>query len=272
MKRMKYFGLAFSVMLCMLCGCSKVELAGITDVVYVDIPMSYTKVEVSSIIEVRFSEDCTSPQLEADVNIMPYIKIYEKKGTLMVELAKGLKLDDSGWAAFKAVVTLPPKRDIESVALSGAALLVSDVLFGNDRFCLTASGASSFTGAVEADEFDLNLSGASLAECGFLKCGNMRFTASGASLAKLSGSVSSCDMSLSGASTLGDIQVGTPYSLEIDRCTGVLSGASLATFRSDGEIRCTLSGGSSIYYSGDADVSGSVSDSVSSIVQETGKR
>ena len=93
---MKYFGLALSVMLCMLCGCSKVELAGITDVVYVDIPMSYTKVEVSSIIEVRFSEDCTSPQLEADVNIMPYIKIYEKKGTLMVELAKGLKLDDSG--------------------------------------------------------------------------------------------------------------------------------------------------------------------------------
>ena len=256
----------------MLCGCSKVELAGITDVVHVDIPMSYTELDVSSVMEVRFSEDCTSPQLEADVNLMPYIKIYERKGVLYVGLANGLKLDDSGWAAFKAVVTLPPNRDIESVSLSGAASLISDFPFIGSRFAVDASGASSFTGAVEADDFDVDLSGASLIECGFLKCGSMELSASGASSLRISGTVSSCSMSLSGASSLGDISAGNPYSLEIVTCTGVLSGASRAVFRSDGRISCTLNGGSSIYYSGDADVSGSVSDSVSSIVQETGKR
>ena len=41
------------------------------------------------------------------------------------------------------------------------------------------------------------------------------------------------------------------------RCYGDLSGGSTATFSSDGEIDCDLSGGSHIYYIGDAIYHGS---------------
>ena len=63
----RYLWLPVLMLAGILCSCSKVELAGITDVVYIDTPMSYTGLEVGSAIEVRLSEDCTAPQLEAEL-------------------------------------------------------------------------------------------------------------------------------------------------------------------------------------------------------------
>lgn len=265
----RYLQAAAAVCLGIFCSCSKIDLAGITDTVFVDIPMTYTGIEVESAIEVRLSEDCTAPQLEADVNLMPYIEIYEKDRTLRVKLSSGVRLTNSAWAAFKAVVTLPAKSDIGYVSLSGASSLISDIPFRSDVFSLTASGASLFTGAVSAEKLDIDLSGASLAEFGFLEGDRMKISASGASFLKFSGAVQSCNMVLGGASSVSGISDTWKYSLEIGRCTGSLSGASYAAFRSNGEISCTLSGGSCIYYYGDADISGSSSDGASSIVSDS---
>lgn len=258
------------VFLGVLCGCSKIDLAGITDTVQVDVPVSYTGLAVYSGIDVRLSEDCTVPKLEADVNIIPHIEIYGQDGTLKICLEKGVRLDNDAWNSFKAVVTLPAKDGIRAVTLSGASSLISDIPFRSDAFSLAASGASMFTGAIKAEELDIDLSGASLAECGFLEGDNMRLSASGASFMKLSGTVQSCNMVLSGASSVSGISDSQKYSMEIDRCTGSLSGASSATFRSDGEIRCTLSGASLIYYSGNADSSGSHTEGGSAVVPDKG--
>ena len=264
----RYFWSVVFASAVLLCGCTRIELAGISDVVYLDIPVFYTKVDVRAGLEVRFSESCPSPQLEADVNAIPYIEIYERNGVLHVNLESGFKLDDKDWNMFKAVVTLPAKSDIESLYLSGACSFISDVPFRSESFRLTASGASRFIGQIETGSLDVDLSGASLVECGSVTCENLTFTASGASAVKMSGRVNTCLMELSGASCLEGITGTQSYTLEIDRCSGSLSGASCAAFRSDGKIDCILRDASLLYYSGDADISGSKVSDGSSIICE----
>lgn len=248
-------------------GCTAVDLAGISDVVYLDIPADCSKIEVNSCLEVRLSQECTAPQLDADVNVIPYVKVYGKRNTLIIELEKGFRLDSDGWNAFKAVVTLPA-RDLESVSLSGASVFSTDIPLQGRKFSLSASGASRFTGSVEAEELDISLSGASMMESGFLECRQMNLTASGASLMKASGTAYACSMNLTGASAVSGITDMHSYSLEIDHCRGELSGGSLAAFRSNGSISCTLSGASTIYYIGNADISGCRTSGASAVVRE----
>ena len=136
-----------------------------------------------------------------------------------------------------------------------AATFISDFPVTGDRFSLDASGASRFTGDVAADMVAIDLSGASTMECGSLICSRMDLSAGGASSARLSGKVSSCRISLSGASTMKGVPDVLPFSLELHDCSGSLSGASYASFRSDGSISCSLSGASTIVYMGNADIS-----------------
>lgn len=262
----RYLWLPVLMLAGILCSCSKVELAGITDVVYIDTPMSYTGLEVGSAIEVRLSEDCTAPQLEADVNLIPYVEIYERKGILNIELANGLKLQGDGWNAAKVVVSLPARSDIRSVSLSGASTFVSDLPVEEEKFSLTLSGASRFTGSVNAESVDIDLSGASMMECGYIRSDRMNMELSRASLARLSGRTSFCEIDLSGASSLSGISELQKYSFRVDECTGELSGASSAMFVCDGRITCSLSGASLLSYMGDADTSGSYTSGGSEII------
>ena len=219
----RYLWLPVLMLAGILCSCSKVELAGITDVVYIDTPMSYTGLEVGSAIEVRLSEDCTAPQLEADVNLIPYVEIYERKGILNIELANGLKLQGDGWNAAKVVVSLPARSDIRSVSLSGASTFVSDLPVEEEKFSLTLSGASRFAGSVNAESVDIDLSGASIIS----------------ELQKYSFRVDECTGELSGASSAMFVCDG--------RITCSLSGASLLSYMGDADTSGSYtSGGSEI--------------------------
>ncbi len=255
MRTGKYVLVIAAACMALLCSCSKLELAGVYDRVMVELDQSYTGIDVSDCIEVRYSVDCESAVIEADVNLIPYVEIYEKGNTLKIGLAKGLKLDDDGWNSLRVVVTLPFRPEVRSISLSGAATFISDFPVTGDRFSLDASGASRFTGDVAADMVAIDLSGASTMECGSLICSRMDLSAGGASSARLSGKVSSCRISLSGASTMKGVPDVLPFSLELHDCSGSLSGASYASFRSDGSISCSLSGASTIVYMGNADIS-----------------
>ena len=94
----------------------------------------------------------------------------------------------------------------------------------------------------------------------------MNIELSGASLARLSGRTSFCEIDLSGASSLSGISELQKYSFRVDECTGELSGASSAMFVCDGRITCSLSGASLLSYMGDADTSGSYTSGGSEIV------
>lgn len=255
---------------CALCSCSRLDLAGVYDTVLVDVPTTYSGIRVESCIEVRYSPDCTETSVEADVNLIPYVEIYQKGQVLVISLADGLRLDDAWWNDLRVVVTLPEKERLESVELTGASAFISEVPVTGDRFIVDASGASRFTGEITAGKLDMKLSGASSFECGSLRCEQLELNASGASHASISGKVDLCSLSLSGASSLEGISEDRPFSLDIDYCVGSLAGASTAWFRCDGTVSCSLSGASSIHYAGSADDSGShVSADGSGIFRET---
>lgn len=110
---------------------------------------------------------------------------------------------------------------------------------------------------VETDaDASIDLSGGSVARCNTLTADRVYLDASGGSVLKACGETGRCDIDLSGGSRL-EGERRQPYGFYIDRCYGDLSGGSTATFSSDGEIDCDLSGGSHIYYIGDAIYHGS---------------
>lgn len=257
-EKMKISYLTAFLFACILSGsCSKVDLAGFTDAVSVNVPAAYSAIEVASAIEVQYLEDCLEPQLETDVNILPYVKIHEKRGILRIELDDDVRLANSVWNSLKIILYLPAKQELESVSLSGASSFISDVTLTGDKFTLDVSGASRFTGSVSAESLSVDISGGGTVESGQLTCGHLELSASGGSSLRASGKIILCNMDLSGASSIKDISGSRTYSLEMESCLGELSGASSACFKSDGRIECTLSGASRIYYTGSADCSDS---------------
>lgn len=225
--------------------CSKMDLAGITDRLDVDIPMIFEKIDVEDAIIVVFSPETDMVRVESDVNVLPYVEVYMKGKVLKIGYDRGLRPKD--WH-FKTVVTVPYKEDISSVLLSGASTFESLSKISRESFSLDLSGASSFRS-------ELAISG------------KLNIKASGASEAHMSGHAKDLYINLSGASKAAGMELGSEEMFEITNCYGDLSGASEAYFHCTGKIDCNLSGASRIYYSGTADTSSSSLSGASEIVR-----
>lgn len=241
-------------------GCSKIriEAAGYRDSISIALPMDFRGIDVESAIEVIFTDSCEEVHIETDANLLPYVEVYEHRGMLKIRYSEDISLKGNRWNHLHTVVKVPYKDGLNALSLSGASVFESDKPLTGTSFDVSASGASevicsfSLTG-----DMDISLSGASSLQCASFRARSVYMDASGASSFLATGSMSECEMSLSGASRVESMAGADRYALRIDRCTGDLSGASTAVFASEGVISCSLSGASHIYYKGGAESKGS---------------
>lgn len=253
--KMKRFLLLLISVVLLACSCSKIELAGITERINVSVPDSFTGIYVSGNIDVIFADGIDVAQVEADVNLLPYVNVYGKGKQLKIEFEDGLNVKTG---ALKASVKIPYKKGVNIISASGSASFVSDHPIASKDIVIAATGASEVICHVLAESSaTVQLTGASSFECGSLSAGILNLTLTGASEMNAAGKVVSGQIELSEASELEGISSVQKYSLEIGSCYGTLSGASEASFKSNGLISCNLSGDSSISYIGNADISGS---------------
>lgn len=267
MRRILFF-VCMAMTLANLQGCSKIriEAAGYTDSISFALPMDFRGIDVESAIEVIFTDTCEEVHIETDANLLPYVAVYEHRGMLKIEYTDDISLKGNSWNHVRTVVKVPYKDGLNALSLSGASVFESDRTLVGTSFDVSASGASTVICTFDlAGHLDASLSGASSLQCASFRARSVYMDASGASSFLATGSMSECEMSLSGASRVESMAGADRYALRIDRCTGDLSGASTAVFASEGVITCSLSGASHIYYKGGAESKGSTVSGGSSI-------
>ena len=257
MKRIFILAIA-SVLATGIQGCSKikVELAGFTK--STTIPATdFRGIEVHNGIEVEFTDECSEIYVETDANVLPYMEVYESGRVLHIKYADHMDIRGNRWTKLHTFVRIPYRADVRSVSLSGGSTFTSGLPIVSESVSVEASGGSRIYCDINADaDASIDLSGGSVARCNTLTADMVYLDASGGSVLKACGETGRCDIDLSGGSRL-EGERRQPYGFYIDRCYGDLSGGSTATFSSDGEIDCELSGGSHIYYIGDAIYHGS---------------
>lgn len=218
-----------TVVLTVLCGCSKTDGDPITK--EFSINNTYTELNVSHAFNVTVSDEVTQVTVTAGDRIMPKVIVEEKNGKLTIRL-KNLTVANGSLTAL-----IPYNSNLKDVDLSGASEFHSQHPIAAQSVSIDLSGASRFYGKIEAaTKLDLDLSGASDAT--------------------LTGTAGTLDLELSGASNIMQTIVGNKYGLSCNNCEGDMSGASTAYIHCDGTIAVSLSGASTIHYTGNASTSG----------------
>ena len=220
----KYIVLLSAVVLTAFCSCSKWAGDPITETFSVD--GTYTKLVVEDAFDVTVSDEVSQVTITAGDNIMPKIRVEKTSNTLTIYI--------KGWTGHSGEmnVLLPRNTDLTKVHLSGASDFHSDFALSGQTVEVKCSGSSDFEGLVEADELTLNLSGSSDAT--------------------IEGTVGKLNMSISGSSDLERKVVGNHYSLICDQCECSISGSSEAYIHCDGTIKGSISGSSSLHFTGTA--------------------
>lgn len=154
-------------------------------------------------------------------------------------------------------VLVPRQNFLHDVELSGASSFISDSCLVADEFDLELSGASTFSAPLSARKLDMDLSGASTVNSALSVSDELDVHASGASNLNLFGQAPRLDVELSGASSISTTKSNGSYNFASNHVEGGISGASMMRFHCDGSIRCSLSGGSEIFYTGTATTMGS---------------
>jgi hypothetical protein len=172
-------------------------------------------------VQVYFSDKEESIKIEANENLHQYIKVVKDGYALQIGLADNILI--KGKATLKAYVTT---RMLNSFSGSGASRIAVEDIIKETDVAIDLSGASYFTGEVNAEEIIADISGASEIN--------------------VSGFTNKCSVSASGASKFKD------YTLETDYLYGDLSGASKAYITINKEISIQASGASHLYYKGQA--------------------
>lgn len=134
----------------------------------------FSSLEVSGIfrIEVTAQKDF-DVAVQADDNLMPFIKTEVRGGVLHIESEKHLKTSGP-------IVVRIAAPDLENIEASGVSS-VSVKNLKSDKFGLDTSGASKITVQGSAANFTVDVSGASQIDAGELAAENATVGASGAS-------------------------------------------------------------------------------------------
>ena len=164
----------------------------------------FKAIEVGGVFDVEVvAQKEFGVEIEADDNLLPYIKTEVRGGTLEISNEKRL----STKSRIRVRISAP---DIERLQVSGASKLsLSNVK--NDSLTVDASGASKVSVAGETRNLDVELSGASKLDAENLKAENVDVDGSGASSAgvNVSGDLKA---DLSGASKV--TYTGNPRNLQ----------------------------------------------------------
>lgn len=227
---------------------------------------NFNKIRVSSAINLYLSQGTSQGVAVSsdDPGAISKIKTEVKDGTLKIYVENGVW---NGWnwsnKHLKAYVTF---TTLEMLDASGACNveLTDPINVGN--FKMELSGASNLKGEIKGSDIDFELNGASNAKVnisgtsfelsqsgasnfrGIVNSPKADFDISGASVTDVDGSATALSVSASGASNFkgGDFTTET--------CKIEATGASSANINVSKEIEATASGGSSIHYSGGANI------------------
>lgn len=249
-----------AIFLTILCGCSKWAGDPITE--KFSIEGSYTELFVEDAFDVYVCDTVDQIFIMAGENIMPKVVVKNSGNKLQIYL--------KGWTTNRGAnmkVILPYNSELRKVNLSGASDFHSDYPLKAQKVEIFMSGASDFFGNIEAGDVDIDLSGSSDIN-GSITATNLILDMSGSSDANIIGQVGTLKIDISGASSIEKGFVGNRYAFVCDRCEGSMTGSSYAYIHCDGSIFVSLSGSSSLYYTGNAVTRGSSTSGSSDIIHD----
>jgi len=198
-------------------------------------------VVVSSAVEVEITRSIDhSITITGYENLIERLEVDLSGQKLIIRLKPGRYFNNN----VKAVITMP---DLSKFVVSGASSGTAKGFTSADDFDLEVSGASRVDFSIETGNTNLNISGASKV-AGELKAQDIRLTVSGVSHCELTGSGGNTNLNVSGASQVNLLQ------FQIQNADVNISGASRATINMTGTLNVDLSAASSLEYTGDVDL------------------
>jgi len=179
---------------------------------------NFHSIDIGGAFEIELiKSDIEKIIIEADDNIMPYIKARVSGGELDVYT----DVDIQNLTELKVSIYY---RNIDELDISGAAELYSSDVLEATKLEFEFSGAAEVTLKIKADRLEADMSGASKVE--------------------LEGSISNAELDSSGAAAV------RAYGLEINRLDLEASGASVVKVLVIDHITVDISGASSVRYKG----------------------
>jgi len=224
----------------------------------------FTGIDASSLFDITVAKgDKESLAIEADDNVMPYVRSEVKNGVLNLYL-DNYKKENNNITILRAVIVM---KNLDKVALSGACKLTSNDLFTPDKFKADCSGVTSMTAKVNTGQLSIATSGGSKIQInanvsgdtniemsgvskmsGELKANNVALSSSGGCSIELTGLANNIKIDVSGTSNIniGDFTV---------KSAGIeSSGASSVTVNATDVLKVNSSGVSSVNYKGSPSV------------------
>lgn len=184
----------------------------------------FTRVSVQQSITLYISQGKTEGiTVEADDNIIPYIKTEIKDGQLNVFLDPEVIV--RGYTAMNVSVSMPVITDINVAA---AGRLEGSSLFTVNKLEIVASGAGNVKLEVKGSEVDVEASGAARLE--------------------FKGEVEHVDLEMSSASTL------KAWELRVKDCDAEISGAAKAEVSISGRLEAEISSAGILIYDGNPQI------------------
>lgn len=199
----------------------------------------YTKLCVENAFEVNVSDTAHRITISTNERVMPEVIVTEGSDKLTIcnkfSISSGL-----------LKVTIPYNPNLQSVSLSGVSKFNSNYAMKGQDIKIVLSGSSSINCKIEAVRFDIKMAGSSEAT--------------------LSGQVGLLKLDLSGTSCLNTQFIGDRYAFACDNGIGSMSGSCVAYIHCDKSINVKLSGACNLYYSGNANSSGSTTSNASHFI------
>lgn len=229
----------FALMLAISCFAS--VNAGPTKTIEIPVANDYTDLEVSSAINVIWSETATSLEISAGEKVIDNV-VAQRTGNTLKIFVKGF-VRYSGDIS----VVLPASPVLDEISLDGASHFTSATVLNLNELDIDLSGASSMKADLNVKgKLEIDCSGASFIR-GTIEAGTFSIDLSGASSAKLSGIAGRSEIESSGASSLNALS--TPLVTSDTECE--ISGASNVHIACKGRLYGEVSGASSIRYGND---------------------
>jgi len=219
----------------------------------------FTGIDASGVFDITVTKGNTeSLAIEAEAEVMPYVRSEVRGGVLYLYLDNGNKLKNI--KSLKASVVM---KNLDKVSLSGACKLTADDLFTPDKFKAECSGASGMTVNVNTGQLSIETSGACNIRIkadvtgdatldmsgtskikGDLNANNVKFNSSGVGAIELTGSATDIVIDASGVSNV------MAENFAVKTATIRSSGACQVTVNVSDRLKVNSSGASSVNYKG----------------------
>ena len=226
----------------------------------------FTGINASSLFNITVQRGNTeSLVIEADANVLPYVRSEVRNGVLHLYFDRRLEgRRSNNFNTPKVTIVM---QNLEYVTLSGVGSLTAEDLFTPDRFRFNGSGVSTLAINLNTNQLEMELSGVSNIEInanvrelasfnssgvsnisGNLVAERVTFDYSGTGVVALAGSATQSAINASGASHLNLADFPTRTAVVN------VSGSSNVRVNATDSLTMSASGVSSIHYTGSATV------------------